>query len=250
MQPKLDGESGGQKLDTIREALAATKLSDNENEDDDNESVGTVTAQTVRKNRHHETENLELWERPVKKRDAWDCQSVLSTYTNLENHPQMISDRGPRKKITINPKTGMPNLVEAPRKKVQVEESDTIEEDEEDEEESEDEEERINLGERRSKAESKEEKKARKAAVKEAKKVLEEKKFIGARDVIIALLLKKNLLTKYFFFYRIDGRQRNQHNKHLKMKKIDNGGPYDNNVKLKVLNILHRFLFSFILTFV
>ncbi|KAG2227798.1 hypothetical protein INT45_002036 [Circinella minor] len=169
MQPKLEGESGGQKLDTIREALAATKLSDNEKDDDDNESVGTVTAQTVNKSRRHETENLELWERPVQKRDTWDCQSVLSTYTNLENHPQMISDRGPRKKITINPKTGMPNLVEAPRKKKQVEEEDINEEDEE-EEDSEEEEERANLGERRSKAETKEEKKARKAAVKEAKK--------------------------------------------------------------------------------
>ncbi|KAI9250195.1 Low temperature viability protein-domain-containing protein [Phascolomyces articulosus] len=176
MQPKLDGESGQQKLDTIREALAATHLTDDhkKNQEDDNESVDTVTARSALKKAHrqHETEHLELWERPLKKREAWDCQSVLSTYTNLENHPHMISDRGPRKKITINPKTGMPNLVEAPRKKKNLVEDneDSMEEEEEEDSDEEEEEERINLGERRSKAESKEEKKARKAAVKEAKK--------------------------------------------------------------------------------
>ncbi|KAI9491699.1 Low temperature viability protein-domain-containing protein [Zychaea mexicana] len=173
MQPKLDGETGGAKLDTIREALLATKLSDNE-DDDDNESVATVTTRTQQRSSKDkkESEFVDLFERPTQRRDTWDCQSMLSTYTNLENHPQMIADRGPRKKITINPKTGMPVLVEAPRKK-KVQEEGEQESDSEDEEddEDEDEEERINKGVRRSKAESKEEKKARKAAVKEAKKV-------------------------------------------------------------------------------
>ncbi|KAI8146197.1 Low temperature viability protein-domain-containing protein [Fennellomyces sp. T-0311] len=166
MQPKLEGDSGKQKLDTLREALLATKLSDGE---DDNESVATVTTRT-RKHKK-EGEYVDLFERPVAKRETWDCQSVLSTYTNLENHPHMIADRGPRKKITINPKTGMPQLVEAPRKQKPVEKADEEEQDEEESgSEEEEEEERVNLGTRRSKAESKEDKKARKAAVKEAKK--------------------------------------------------------------------------------
>ena len=167
MQPKLEGDSGKQKLDTLREALLATTLSDDE---DDNESVATVTP---RKHKD-KAEYVDLFERPVAKRETWDCQSVLSTYTNLENHPQTIADRGPRKKIVINPKTGMPQLVEAPRKQKPVEEINEEDDDEEDEESDEDEEERANLGTRRSKAETKDDKKARKAAVKEAKKVKSE----------------------------------------------------------------------------
>lgn len=39
----------------------------------------------------------------------WDCESILSTYSNIYNHPKMIDE--PRRnsmKIKINPKTGVP----------------------------------------------------------------------------------------------------------------------------------------------
>lgn len=40
----------------------------------------------------------------------WDCESVLSTYSNAYNHPKLISEPRRRKgsKIVINPKTGVP----------------------------------------------------------------------------------------------------------------------------------------------
>ncbi|XP_058829220.1 protein LTV1 homolog [Topomyia yanbarensis] len=41
----------------------------------------------------------------------WDCESILSTYSNIYNHPKMIEEPKKRKsvpKITINPKTGLP----------------------------------------------------------------------------------------------------------------------------------------------
>lgn len=40
----------------------------------------------------------------------WDCESVLSTYSNAYNHPKVISEPRRRKasKIVINPKTGVP----------------------------------------------------------------------------------------------------------------------------------------------
>lgn len=46
-------------------------------------------------------------EQPDKK---WDCESVLSTYSNAYNHPKVISEPRRRKgsKIVINPKTGVP----------------------------------------------------------------------------------------------------------------------------------------------
>ncbi|CDH58466.1 low temperature viability protein [Lichtheimia corymbifera JMRC:FSU:9682] len=158
MKPKLEGDTSGEKLDTLRQSLGAIRLSNEEDEDKP-------------KSRKEDVDRVDIWERPVKQRETWDCQTVLSTYSNLENHPAMISDRGPKKKIVINPKTGMPSLVEKEPKKprhqpIQEEQDDNEEEEDEDEEEIEP----VNLGVARSKKESKDEKKARKAAVKEAKK--------------------------------------------------------------------------------
>lgn len=41
----------------------------------------------------------------------WDCESILSTYSNCYNHPKLIEEPKKRKaaaKISINPKTGLP----------------------------------------------------------------------------------------------------------------------------------------------
>ncbi|CAG8769371.1 5565_t:CDS:2, partial [Acaulospora colombiana] len=46
-------------------------------------------------------------ERSVRKRQPWDCQSILSTYSNLENHPTLIREK-PRRKIKIDKQTGLP----------------------------------------------------------------------------------------------------------------------------------------------
>lgn len=43
------------------------------------------------------------------KQKKWDCESILSTYSNIYNHPKLISE--PRRKksiIEIDPKTGVP----------------------------------------------------------------------------------------------------------------------------------------------
>lgn len=42
------------------------------------------------------------------KKKKWDCESILSTYSNLYNHPKMIDEGQARKKIQLNPKTGIP----------------------------------------------------------------------------------------------------------------------------------------------
>lgn len=43
------------------------------------------------------------------KQKKWDCESILSTYSNIYNHPKMIEERRNTKgKIVLNPKTGIP----------------------------------------------------------------------------------------------------------------------------------------------
>ncbi|KAI5124132.1 hypothetical protein M0805_000943 [Coniferiporia weirii] len=44
------------------------------------------------------------------KGERWDCETILSTYSNLENHPRLIRARETRSvpKIHLDPKTGLP----------------------------------------------------------------------------------------------------------------------------------------------
>lgn len=41
----------------------------------------------------------------------WDCESILSTYSNIYNHPKLIQEPRKARKIVINPKTGLPENV-------------------------------------------------------------------------------------------------------------------------------------------
>ncbi|XP_069463718.1 protein LTV1 homolog [Ambystoma mexicanum] len=45
--------------------------------------------------------------------EKWDCESILSTYSNLYNHPQLIKE--PQKAIKVSVKTGIPLNVLPPR---------------------------------------------------------------------------------------------------------------------------------------
>ncbi|KAG1406037.1 hypothetical protein G6F60_003204 [Rhizopus arrhizus] len=161
MQPKLEGESSTQKLDTFRQSLIKPELT----QDTTTVAVKTTTKLT------REALEAAMPQRPTEKKMAtWDCQTIISTYSNLENHPSLINDRGPQKKIKIDPKTGMPVLIEVERKQKKKEV------DEEEEEEEEEEFIPENKGVARSKTETKEEKKARKIAAKEARKNRREEK--------------------------------------------------------------------------
>lgn len=47
------------------------------------------------------------------KKKKWDCESILSTYSNIYNHPKVIDVPNKKKlaKIQVNPKTGLPKNV-------------------------------------------------------------------------------------------------------------------------------------------
>jgi len=84
--------------------------------------------------------------------EKWDCQSILSTYSNLSNHPKII------RQIRLSQKTGLP-LVEKKKKKI---ESESDEEEEE--------EEKSSITFERRKGETSDERRARKQAIKDMRR--------------------------------------------------------------------------------
>ncbi|CCM03778.1 uncharacterized protein FIBRA_05925 [Fibroporia radiculosa] len=90
MRPILAGETATDKLDTMRKALGAVHLRDlgEDSEEEDILMPSDVDA----------------------KKDRWDCETILTTYSNLENHPRLIRARQekPVPKIRLDPKTGLP----------------------------------------------------------------------------------------------------------------------------------------------
>lgn len=102
--------------------------------------------------------------------EQWDCETILTTYSNLENHPRLV---GPVQRIRLDPKSGLPIGTVLPfAKEAIVEDTEEAEQDEEDEEYQE----RANMGIKRDKAETPEEKRARKAAVKAEKAAARQRK--------------------------------------------------------------------------
>ncbi|XP_023952700.2 protein LTV1 homolog [Bicyclus anynana] len=55
-----------------------------------------------------ESEEDELVTVEVEPKEKWDCETILSTYSNLYNHPKVIEEPKKLQKIKINPKTGIP----------------------------------------------------------------------------------------------------------------------------------------------
>jgi len=96
-----------------------------------------------------------------KKQAEWDCETVVSTYSNLENHPQLLDDDIQR--IKISKKTGIAlGVLPGPRSRGALK---AVSEDE-----AESDEEAVNLGAARIKNETKEEKKQRKKMLQEEKR--------------------------------------------------------------------------------
>jgi len=93
----------------------------------------------------------------VKEKSPWDCESILSSYSNTENHPKLIAIPDEKNKILLN-KQGFPI------------DKEQIEKENNEEKEIEDSTPKINEGTSRNKNETKEEKKLRKQEIKKSKK--------------------------------------------------------------------------------
>ncbi|KAF9548759.1 hypothetical protein EC957_005693 [Mortierella hygrophila] len=187
MVPRLEGATSENKLSTIRNALLV-------DEGEEERSVATTVGGTRRPKKNLDDDmatelQTDFRSRAERMRDNWDVQTILSTYSNLDNHPGMIKEQR-RRRIHIDPKTGMPVVTEKLSKKAlqrQAEiaaaeeaaakaENGGASDDEFDEEDDSEDEEAENLGVKRNKAETKEEKKARKEAIKQEKKSRRETK--------------------------------------------------------------------------
>ncbi|KAF9097068.1 hypothetical protein BGX29_008307 [Mortierella sp. GBA35] len=173
MVPRLEGATSENKLSTIRNALLV-------DEGEEERSVATTVGGTRRPKKNLDDDmatelQTDFRSRAERMRDNWDVQTILSTYSNLDNHPGMIKEQ-PRRRIHIDPKTGMPVVTEKLSKKAlqrQAEAAAAAEaaaraenggsDDEFDDEED-------------SEEDTKEEKKARKEAIKQEKKARRETK--------------------------------------------------------------------------
>jgi protein LTV1 len=108
--------------------------------------------------RYTSDEEKEVIEVEADSGEEWDCESIVSTYSNTENHPSMIVEKIPNKnKIKLSAKTGLPLGVLPSKEPKQKQAQD-------------------NLGKKREKGESIEVKRARKLALKAEKQVKRQQK--------------------------------------------------------------------------
>ncbi|KAG8763943.1 hypothetical protein FRC12_008355 [Ceratobasidium sp. 428] len=109
MRPVLGGITGAEKLATLRHALV-----------DEADGDGGARARAIIKGGNISgTDNEDLIPEPYDidekyEQDRWDCETILTTYSNFENHPRLIlaRDQRPVPRIKLHPKTGLPAVAE------------------------------------------------------------------------------------------------------------------------------------------
>ncbi|CAG8609852.1 7708_t:CDS:10 [Paraglomus brasilianum] len=156
MAPRLAGASAIRALDTIRRELGEVVIEDE------------IDGRRTNRKKKEEYVEIDLTTEGKNKREAWDCQSILSTYSNLENHPTLIrEDR--HQKIKIHPRTGMPiiekmeNVSNISKEEAKNGHTDSLSDSEDSVESAQP---RVNMGIARSREEAIDEKKKRKESVK------------------------------------------------------------------------------------
>lgn len=182
----VDGQAseGGRyaQLEELRQELRAVTLGDGSDSNKDYILKRAAELDAIEEKGKHERTQTVAMEPPAGEQDRWDCQTILSTRSNLENHPKMIRLRDVSAKakkhqqqqdlphkIVLDPKTGFPCIAPPSSSqdpsKADSDEASTSQTGSEPGDNDE-------LGQRlphtvtRSKTESKEDKKARKASVK------------------------------------------------------------------------------------
>ncbi|KXJ14785.1 Protein LTV1-like [Exaiptasia diaphana] len=77
----------GTKQDKAKTSRQAKNKSSSEDDSDDDEDIMRID---------------------VTPKEQWDCESILSTYSNLYNHPTLIKEAPKNKSIKLSTKTGIP----------------------------------------------------------------------------------------------------------------------------------------------
>lgn len=104
LQPVLAGATPLDKLATLRTALTAA----------DPTSADAQRQRMLDADLDAEPDALLMPYEEEAKKERWDCETILSTYSNLENHPRLISarDNKPVPRIVFDPRTGLPSVAD------------------------------------------------------------------------------------------------------------------------------------------
>ncbi|KAI9501282.1 Low temperature viability protein-domain-containing protein [Coemansia spiralis] len=156
MQVVVEGGTGAGKLSTFRNAMFdASKTTEENKKKLLQVGLQQIEESNAKTKEMEEAEFDELFKE--KKRTPWDCQTILTTYSNLDNHPATIyEERNPQ--IRVSRRTGFPVVVNADDgSQKQEKENDDVEM-------------KDNKGKARSKGETQEEKRARKKQLQEEKR--------------------------------------------------------------------------------
>ncbi|KAI5625928.1 protein LTV1-like, partial [Silurus asotus] len=133
-----------------------------EKETQNPEQLGPPALPSVKEDEEDEEPEMETLVIEEPPEEKWDCETIISTYSNLYNRPKMIKDPPKQKQIRVSSKTGIP-LDVLPQKGLTARQVERME--------------RINDSDLprastqpRSREESKEDRKLRKQAIKEERK--------------------------------------------------------------------------------
>ena len=185
-----DGEPIGQlqldEIDDVLDDFLANLAETKQEYVQDPEMIARVRARMAveEENETDEKPDAHLETLEVEEDAKWDCETILTTYTNVENHPTRIPVMT-RKQIRLNRRGIASDYLErkpvvqgrmAKGERAEDEQEDEAGEEEEEEESEEFDDEVVNKGVARAKTETPEERKARKAAVKEERRLARERK--------------------------------------------------------------------------
>ncbi|CAK9794762.1 Protein LTV1 homolog [Anthophora quadrimaculata] len=92
----------------------AAEFEKRQTEDADNVAQLMKDRMKILENKYSSSEDENSLEELVvdaRERDKWDCESVISTYSNIYNHPKLISEPKVPQKIKVDSRTGIPKNV-------------------------------------------------------------------------------------------------------------------------------------------
>ncbi|KAJ1665000.1 Protein ltv1 [Coemansia sp. RSA 1813] len=165
MQVKVEGTTGAGKLNTFRSAMLDESMTEEESRKKLLETGKRQIEESNAKTKEMEEAELdELFKE--KKRTPWDCQTILTTYSNLDNHPAMIYEQR-KPQIRVSRKSGFPVVASKDNEQDKADDSNDDEAEEIEKE---------NKGKARQKGETAEEKRERKKKIQEAKRDRREQK--------------------------------------------------------------------------
>ncbi|KAJ2824275.1 Protein ltv1, partial [Coemansia sp. 'formosensis'] len=163
----VEGGTGVGKLSTVRDAFLDETKSKEENKKALLSTGLRLIEETNAKTKKQDDEELSQYFKQ-KERTPWDCQTILTTYSTLDNHPATIYEkRTPQ--IKVNRRTGFP-MVEPVASDNEHSKDANSDSDDDDDVEMDDDAAKENKGKPRPKDESKEEKRARKKQIQEEKR--------------------------------------------------------------------------------